>query len=272
MDAARKSGVEIDDKLFDAQVRFTHDAFARRHEDLLNGEGIGGKTLTVDYGLWAFDVAREKPDDTTTAMVTYLLKTQQPDGHWARQSLRPPLSESIVTATVLAADFAKKFGADPQRESVASAVARAEKWLDEVKLESQEDFAFRLWGLKLLGAEEERQRSLRTAILARQHDDGGWAQADEMPSDAYATGQTLFVLTESGLPTSAPEYQRGLRFLLDTQQPNGSWYVETRSKPVQVFFDNGDPHGKHQFISISATSWAVTAIAADLRQGQRQPD
>src|SRR5262249_26534776 len=116
MDAARKAGIDIDEKLFEAQVRFTHDAFARRHEDLLNGEGIGGKTLTVDYGLWAFDVAHEKPDDTTTAMVTYLLKTQHADGHWPRQSLRPPLSESIVTATVLAADFARKFGADPQKE------------------------------------------------------------------------------------------------------------------------------------------------------------
>jgi N-acyl-D-amino-acid deacylase len=33
---------------------------------------------------------------------------------------------------------------------------------------------------------------------------------------------------------------------------------------VQVFFDNGDPHGKHQFISVAATCWAVAALAAAL--------
>ena len=40
-----------------------------------------------------------------------------------------------------------------------------------------------------------------------------------------------------------------------------SWLVKTRSKPIQKFFDNGDPHGKNQFISISATSWATAALA-----------
>jgi len=34
---------------------------------------------------------------------------------------------------------------------------------------------------------------------------------------------------------------RGLRFLLDTQELDGSWFVETRAKPVQPFFDNGYP-------------------------------
>jgi N-acyl-D-amino-acid deacylase len=48
---------------------------------------------------------------------------------------------------------------------------------------------------------------------------------------------------------------------LRTQHDDGSWLVETRSKPVQVYFDNGDPHGKSQFISVAATSWAVAALA-----------
>ena len=45
------------------------------------------------------------------------------------------------------------------------------------------------------------------------------------------------------------------------QKDDGSWLVKTRSKPIQKFFDNGDPHGKNQFISISATSWATAALA-----------
>lgn len=83
-----------------------------------------------------------------------------------------------------------------------------------------------------------------------------------MPSDAYATGQTLFVLREVGFASTVAQFQRGVKFLIDSQQADGSWLVETRAKPVQKFFDNGDPHGKHQFISIAATSWAVAALAA----------
>jgi hypothetical protein len=82
--------------------------------------------------------------------------------------------------------------------------------------------------------------------------------------DRGATGLTLFTLQRIGFPTDHPVYQRGVAFLLETQREDGSWLVETRSKPVQVFFDNGDPHGKSQFISIPATSWATTALALAL--------
>jgi N-acyl-D-amino-acid deacylase len=43
-----------------------------------------------------------------------------------------------------------------------------------------------------------------------------------------------------------------------------SWHVKTRAKPVQVFFDNGDPHGKDQFISITSTGWSIGALARTL--------
>ena len=38
--------------------------------------------------------------------------------------------------------------------------------------------------------------------------------------------------------------------LLKTQRGDGSWFVKSRSKPVQVYFDNGDPHERDQFIPI----------------------
>ncbi len=85
-----------------------------------------------------------------------------------------------------------------------------------------------------------------------------------MESDAYATGQTLFTLRRTGLSPDDPLYRRALKFLLDTQCDDGSWRVETRSRPVQIFFDGGGPHGKHQFISVPATAWATTALALAL--------
>ena len=58
--------------------------------------------------------------------------------------------------------------------------------------------------------------------------------------------------------------RRGLAYLLKTQREDGAWIVETRSRPVQIFFDNGDPGGKSQFISFAATNWAVLALLETL--------
>ena len=114
-------------------------------------------------------------------------------------------------------------------------------------------------------------------LLSRsQRDDGGWGQTPDMQSDAYATGQALLMLIQTGgYPDKKPifdsvTYQNGISFLLRTQQEDGSWHVVTRSKPVQVFFDNGDPHGKDQFISMMATSWATAALA-NYRSRSRDP-
>jgi N-acyl-D-amino-acid deacylase len=82
-----------------------------------------------------------------------------------------------------------------------------------------------------------------------------------MPSDAYATGQALWVLFTVGRAPDEAECRRAIEFLLSTQQADGSWFVKSRSKPIQVLFDNGDPHGTDQFISTPATCWAVSALA-----------
>ena len=103
-------------------------------------------------------------------------------------------------------------------------------------------------------------------MLKRQNGDGGWGQTAEMESDAYATGQTLFVLNETKNQASdiAEAVDAGIAFLLKNREPDGSWHVVTRAKPIQKYFDNGDPHGKDQFISTPATAWAVAALAATL--------
>ena len=269
MVATRDRNIAIDDELLKSQAEFTHKSFQERIEPMREGKGIGGMAMTVAYGLWTLALVDWKPDETTEAMVTFLLKNQKDDGRWVFQTSRPPMEASYVTCTVLSAYYLQKFASESQRESADTAVAKAKSWLGTATIESQEDRAFLLWGLQLLGAEEIQIRASREKLLATQRDDGGWAQLDDMESDAYATGQVLFVLCATGLSTTEKSYERGVEFLIKTQGEDGSWFVKTRSKPVQVFFDNGDPHGEHQFISIPATSWAVAALAAAVDQGKR---
>jgi len=259
---ARQHGFKIDENLFRAQARFTHESFRSRAGDLRDGTGIGGKSMTVGYGLWALHLANWDRDDTTAAMIAYLLKTQAEDGRFWSNTVRPPLEDSAFTATTIVAYYMQRFLSTSDASAAEGAVAKAKRWLVENRPKTQEDRNSRFWGLHLLGADREQIETARVAVQEGQQPDGGWAQLAEMKSDAYATGQTLFVLRETGMPVDHSVYQRGVRFLLDTQLEDGTWHVKTRSKPVQTFFDAGFPHDRDQFISVCATSWAVAALAA----------
>ena len=54
---------------------------------------------------------------------------------------------------------------------------------------------------------------------------------------------------------------------MSTQYPDGSWFVRTRSFPVQPYFESGFPFGRHQWISAAGTAWAARAIAVTLPDG-----
>jgi len=98
-------------------------------------------------------------------------------------------------------------------------------------------------------------------LLQEQRGDGGWAQLPTLKSDAYATGQVLVALRASGgLAARQEAYRRGVEFLLRTQLADGSWFVPTRSFPLQPHLETGFPHGRSQFISLAATNWATLAL------------
>ena len=101
----------------------------------------------------------------------------------------------------------------------------------------------------------------QAALVKEQLADGSWSQLPgKRGGDAYATGTVLIALRRAGLAAEDPIYRKGVNYLLTTQKEDGSWFVETRSRPVQEFFDNGDPGGKSQFISFAATGWATLAL------------
>ena len=104
----------------------------------------------------------------------------------------------------------------------------------------------------------------RRALVRDQRPDGSWSQLPKLPGDAYATAGVLLALRAAGVPRSDAVYRKGIAYLLRTQKPDGSWIVTTRSRPVQTFFDNGDPGGKSQFISFAATGWATWALIDSL--------
>jgi len=219
----------------------------------------GGATTTTGYLLASLGAVGHPPDPATDALVRLLRRAQWPEGRWM-SPVRPPSEASDFTATALGMRGIQLYG-DRRNAADRRAISRAAQWLRAHTPRSNEDRVFRLWGLTWSGVPARERRAAMTALLDTQRADGGWSQLDYRDSDAYATGQALVALHDAGLSPASEAYQRGVKFLLDTQLADGSWLVRTRSHVTQIYFESGFPHGAHQFISAAATHWATQALA-----------
>jgi squalene cyclase len=156
-----------------------------------------------------------------------------------------------------------------RRAEFGERTRRAAAWLHAAPAKTTTDAAMKLLGLAWAGAAADWRKKAAKDLLGRQRGDGGWGGNAHLESDAYSTGQALYaLLAADSIKASAPEARRGVRFLLDTQQPDGSWLVRSRAVKFQPYFDGGFPHGHDQWVSAAGTGWAVMALA---RSGEEQP-
>jgi hypothetical protein len=190
-----------------------------------------------------------------------IVKKQQADGSWEffASLRRPPINESQTTDTawiILALQGTTGPGApQSQRATLSKAIA----WLDAAKASDlHQDKVLKV----LLGVRSGKPRKALQAtideLLALQRADGGWSQTvPELKSDAFATGQTLYVLSLAGFTAERPEIKRGIDFLVATQKPDGSWPMISRSTP------DGSPGSAKLLtpITCTASSWATLGLA-----------
>lgn len=264
---ARSRGFEINTGELQQQTEFIANFLKLNRDKFLEGKGTGGQVDTAGYALLALEVAGRPADDTTAAVAEYLLLFQKDADHWKNSSNRPPSEGGEFTTTYLGLRGLKSHGTAEQQERIAVRREQVRGWLSKAEAKSTEDHVFRLWSLKLLEFPADDLAAATRQLLALQRDDGGWSQLPDMSSDAYATGSALVALHEAGdVKPGEASYQRGLRFLLKTQQDDGSWHVKSRSKPFQTYFETGFPHGKDQFISAAASGWATIALALALEK------
>lgn len=255
--AARDRGFKIDADRFKAILDHT-DAFLKKaRERYAQGKGQGGQADTAGWALWTLEVGGWKPDETTAAVAHYLTVYDKDKGYWKNVSNRPPSEASPFTTTFLGIAAMRTFAAD--KTAAGDRITRAREWLIGAAPRDTEDRVFRLRALDYSGADP---KAATKELLDAQRDDGGWAQLPDKDSDAYATGSVLAALSQSGgVATTDAAYRKGVAWLLKNQKDDGSWHVTSRSKPFQQYFESGFPHGKDQFISSHASSWAVVALA-----------
>jgi hypothetical protein len=254
---ARKVGIEIDETNFKRQYK-------RAIEDQ-----TGTRVDTKGYALWALDIGQHAPDATTEAMVEYVLNIQKDLGAWKTTVDRPPTEASSFTTNYVALRGLNRYGTAKQKEAIATRATAVKQWLESANAADTEDQVFRLRLAYELKLSLEKVDGFVQKLLSEQDADGGWAQKRGMKPDAYATGLVLVALHEvGGVSCQHSAWLRGLGYLLRTQQPDGSWHVVSRAKPLMEYFESGFPHGRDQFISAFATGWATEALLMSLERAE----
>lgn len=223
-------------------------------------EPVPDAPVSLGFGFDGLDALRYARDDTTDAMVHYLLGIQRTNGWWPSFDRRPPMEDGPIVGTAWAVRAVQTYAPVGREREVADALKRARWWLSEQDARTHNERVFQLLGLAWAGERPPAMRYFVRRIVGAQRPDGGWEQLPGLGSDSWATGSALIALHKAGLAVSDPVFQRGVDYLLRTQFDDGSWWVRSRSWPFQPHFDGRFPHGKDQWISAGGTAWATMAL------------
>ena len=228
-------------------------------------QALNSKAVHFALGL----EADPTPDAVSKKGIKLLLKTvetdQTQDGSWkAWPETRPPIfgdSDESMTALATLAVLPAAGAGDPVAKAARDGGVR---WLVNTKSDDDpQSIAMRLVLWRRLGRPAEEWTPLVERIRSRQNTDGGWSQAENMPSDAWATGQALYALAHVGLGTDNRMITRAQAFLINTQRSDGSWPMTSR--PLKP-----GGRGATSLVPITGagTAWAVIGLA---RSSERLP-
>ncbi|MEO5740978.1 MAG: ankyrin repeat domain-containing protein [Vicinamibacterales bacterium] len=261
---ARK-GLSLDEKLTSQRQTLTKAPYFSP-ANLLERMDAAGSPITTVFALTALANSGYQPDRTTDMVAANLASQQTRDGRWNMTVVsRPPIGEGPIAVTAHAIRALKVYAPPGLAHGMSERIARATAWLAAQKPVNTEDRNMQLLGLFWAGRGAPERERLAKVILAKQRADGGWGQTDDLQSDAYASGVSLFALAEAAAVTpDSAAYKKGVAYLLSTQRADGSWYVKSRAVKFQPFFDGGFPYGHDQWISSMATGWATAALAMAL--------
>jgi ankyrin repeat protein len=261
--AARKAGVRVDETAAEEQLKVVKTQWMGAQEPLLQRLDPPGASDTLSFSLLGLGAVDYPGDAVTDAMVLNFAAEQTLDGSWCYGALpRSPISEGCIARAAIGARLMQLYGPPGMKVEFDQRIARARNYLLETRPKTTDDLAMRLLGLKWVAAEKEAIGSAAKALLQQQREDGGWAGNRYLASDAYSTAEAVYALAESGAAAAGDAgRQRGIEFLLKTQQADGSWHVKSRAVKFQPYFQSGFPHDHDQWISATATALATVALA-----------
>jgi hypothetical protein len=258
--AARASGLKVDAALETEQARATVLLRGGLEQTLFQVVDPITGVDSLQFSLMQMAASDIPPTLSTDALVFHIAAMQRREGDWPNYGLaRPPLEDGGFQHTAKGIRALQLYLIPGRRAEFEERIARAAEWLEKTSPSTTEDRTMQLLGIRWANrkAPPDRVREL----IARQRADGGWGQTNDLSNDAYATGEALYALHETGMPATDPVYRKGVEYLLRTQQQDGSWHVKTRAAGFQPYFESSFPHRHDQWISQSGTAWAVIALS-----------
>ena len=155
---------------------------------------LGGADNNL-YAVEALVRAGYPSNRITDYLAANLAASQGGDGGWHLPGYsRSPIQDSDFSRTAMAMRALKTYGTPGRVSEMKERIERGKQWLLHAEPVILEDMDMRLVGVAAAGASAAELRKLAEPILALQRSDGGWAQRQGFPSDAYATGMTLWAL------------------------------------------------------------------------------
>ena len=260
MREARRSGRPVDDAVLDELTKWVAES----------GDGKTGlprpasvpKALNAKAVWYALALGAD-PEPGSAArkgakrLLTTVKSDQTDNGSWSSwPETRPPIfgnSDESMTALATLALMPAAAAGDVSAKAVRD---KGVRWLDETKTDDDpQSIAIRLVLWRRMGRPSAECQPLVSRIKERQNADGGWSQASNMASDAWATGQALYALAHAGSKPSEPVIARAHAFLIKTQRSDGSWPMSSR--PVKP----GGAGSKSLIPIVGAGSaWAVLGL------------
>jgi hypothetical protein len=260
---ARRFGVKVDEGAMKAHVKMTEGQATFFQQNVVERLDTGGAQDGPIFELLSMNADGYAPNRLTDSLVTYIASTQRRDGSWFLGGVsRAPLEEGRIARTAQGLRALQLYSTPGMKADLDTHIARARDFLLKAKAKTNDEAALQIAGLHWAGADAAKIGALAKSLAALQHADGGWSQNRNLASDPFATGEALWALHESGaVKPSDAVYQKGAKFLIDTQWADGSWYVRSRSPKFQPYFQSGFPFDHDQWISSAATSYAVRGLA-----------
>jgi hypothetical protein len=258
---AREKGIVVIDSLSIYRVEAM-----KRNLRLAGNPNVLDQFLAINfnapYTLLGLYAEKSPPNVYTDISVDYTFSQAESDGSFLAESGRVPLQTGDIHCTAFSIRSIQLYASPGKKAKVDSLVARTKHWLETQKPDQQQELVFQLLGMQWCGSSADMKLKIARKLFLMQHGDGGWSQLQTMESDAYATGQTLYALYESGMCKPSDDiYQKGIDYLLKSQDQTGAWIVKTRSYGIQPFFSSDfPPYDENQFISAAATNWADLAL------------
>jgi Ankyrin repeats (3 copies)/Squalene-hopene cyclase C-terminal domain len=257
--AAQPLGIRAD---YEMEAREAHTTAILRgsiEQQLFQVQDPAAGVDSQQFSLMQIAGSGVPPTLATDSLVHHIAAMQRKEGDWPNYgAVRPPLEDGGFSHTAKGIRALWLYAIPGRKAEFDDRVARAASWLEKAEPLTTEDRAMQIlgitWARRQAPADHVRE------LLAKQRSDGGWGQTDNLPSDAYATGEALWALHECGVTASDAVYRRGVDYLLRTQQDNGTWHVVTRAFGFQPYFQSGIPYDHDQWISQAGTAMATIAL------------